>query len=450
MKKTIRLTENKLKNMIVKSVNNALNEMGTPKQNAFLRKLMGNRYKSEYDDLPVSKSSEMIDTELQRQKNERNSDKASPKQIDFIENNKYYSIPSIRTIADRLTKQDANALVSALNPYTNGMYTYYGHARQRKKEWLPQMKNIVVPILEKYGLSREAQDVISYVDKFIETFNAKNERKAAKEKENRFNQTLNGENTLFFISTKDEENMSQHQTERLSTEIYMDGILEQKMGWDIAELATDMTKYSIDKIKEYVINWGRISFPTIVLGYNNTCYTYLWVGYDFSGKRTICGVIVDEDDRHKANDFAKENFGKQANGGRLQENKLRKLIKKSVKKALCETSYDFVRKAHKAACDKGKFDQAERLHKHLVNKSSERFDPNMPVIIVGGDLQGTYTAQEIVDNFDINGYVKPSPNPIYTDSQLIGYPKIKGYLGPMWDGEKIRYESQDAYDFFSM
>ena len=135
MKKKIRLTESKLKNMIVKSVNNALNEMGTPKQNAFLRKLMGNRYKSEYDDLPVSKSSEMIDTELQRQKNEHNSDKASPKQIDFIENNKYYSIPSIRTIADRLTKQDANALVSALNPYTNGIYTYYGHARQRKEEW---------------------------------------------------------------------------------------------------------------------------------------------------------------------------------------------------------------------------------------------------------------------------------------------------------------------------
>lgn len=162
------------------------------------------------------------------------------------------------------------------------------------------------------------------------------------------------------------------------------------------------------------------------------------------------GDYGQDDNSEQAYKYVKESFGKQANGGRLQENKLRKLIKKSVKKALCETSYDFVRKAHKAACDKRKFDQAERLHKHLVNKSSERFDPNMPVIIVGGDLQGRYTAQEIVDNFDINGYVKPSPNPIYTDSQLIGYPKIRGYLGPMWDGDKIRYESQDAYDFFSM
>lgn len=134
---------------------------------------------------------------------------------------------------------------------------------------------------------------------------------------------------------------------------------------------------------------------------------------------------------------------------RLTESDLKQIISESVKKVLNETSYDFARKAHKAACDKGKFDQAERLHKHLVNKSSERFDPNMPVIIVGGDKQGRYTAQDIIDNFDIKGYVEPSQNPIYTDSQLIGYPKIKGYIGPMWDGEKIRYESQDAYDFFS-
>lgn len=85
----------------------------------------------------------------------------------------------------------------------------------------------------------------------------------------------------------------------------------------------------------------------------------------------------------------------------------------------------------------------------MVDRSSQRFDPNMTVIIVGGDKQGRYVAQDIIDNFDIKGYVETSQNPIYTDSQLIGYPKIKGYIGPMWDGEKIRYESQDGYDFYS-
>lgn len=125
-------------------------------------------------------------------------------------------------------------------------------------------------------------------------------------------------------------------------------------------------------------------------------------------------------------------------------------IKRNVRQVLKETSYDLARRAHKSALQQKKYDQAERLHKHMVDRSSQRFDPNMPVIIVGGDKQGRYVAQDIIDNFDINGYVEPSQNPIYTDSQLIGYPKIKGYIGPMWDGEKIRYESQDAYDFFSI
>ena len=134
---------------------------------------------------------------------------------------------------------------------------------------------------------------------------------------------------------------------------------------------------------------------------------------------------------------------------RLTENDLKQIISESVKKVLNETSYDLARRAHKSAVQQKKYDQAERLHKHMVDRSSQRFDPNMPVIIVGGDKQGSYTAQDIIDNFDIDGYVEPSQNPIYTDSQLIGYPKIKGYIGPMWDGEKIRYESQDAYDFYS-
>ena len=416
MKKTIRLTESELKNMIAESVSKTLNEMGTPKQNAFLQRLMGNRYKPEYDNLPVNKASELIDAELQRQNDERNSGKASPKQIDFIENNKYYSIPSIRTIADSLTKQDANALVSALNPYTNGKYTYYGHARQKKEQWLPQMKEAVVPILEKYGLSQEAQDVVSYVDNFMEKFNAKAEKKAAKEKEERLNRIMNADNTLFFVSTQDEENVKQHECERLSHELFMDGILESKMHWDIPYLVTDMTKYSMDTIKDYVEQYGVVTFPSIVIGYDGICSCVLWKGFDFAYRPSICGRLVDESESRKAYQFGKENLGK-ANGERLQENKLRKIIKESIKRVLRE---------------------------------SKGFDPNMPVIIVGGDLEGHYTAQEIVDNFDINGYEEQSENPIYADSPIVGYPRIKGYVGPMWDGDKIRYESQDAYDFFSI
>lgn len=60
MKQTIYLTEADLRNI----VRGVINEMGTPKQNAFLRKLMGNRYKDEYDNLSPKDSSKMIDAEL--------------------------------------------------------------------------------------------------------------------------------------------------------------------------------------------------------------------------------------------------------------------------------------------------------------------------------------------------------------------------------------------------
>ena len=142
---------------------------------------------------------------------------------------------------------------------------------------------------------------------------------------------------------------------------------------------------------------------------------------------------------------------------RLTESELKNVISESVKTILKETSYDFARKAHKAAYDraakapydKAKWDQVGRLHKHLVSKTSERFDPNMPVVIVGGKLQGNYTAQEVLDNFDVTYIEEPSTNALFTDSPCIGYPHIKGYHGPMWDGDRIRYESPDAYDFFS-
>ena len=119
--------------IIAESVRNTINEMGTYRQNSFLRKLMGNRYKPEYDDYSVSDTSRMIQQELDRQKSEQQSNTASEKQISFIENNNYYSIPTIRKIEGKLTKEDAKILVSALNPYTNGRYTYYGHAREKKE-----------------------------------------------------------------------------------------------------------------------------------------------------------------------------------------------------------------------------------------------------------------------------------------------------------------------------
>ena len=34
-------------------------------------------------------------------------------------------------------------------------------------------------------------------------------------------------------------------------------------------------------------------------------------------------------------------------------------------------------------------------------------------------------------------------------AELDNQPKCNGYLGPMWDGDKLRYESHDVYDRMS-
>lgn len=35
-------------------------------------------------------------------------------------------------------------------------------------------------------------------------------------------------------------------------------------------------------------------------------------------------------------------------------------------------------------------------------------------------------------------------------SELWNKPKISGYLGPMWDGDRLRYETQEVYNALSV
>lgn len=34
-------------------------------------------------------------------------------------------------------------------------------------------------------------------------------------------------------------------------------------------------------------------------------------------------------------------------------------------------------------------------------------------------------------------------------AELDNQPELKGFLGPMWDGGRLRYETQEAYDMYS-
>ena len=148
---------------------------------------------------------------------------------------------------------------------------------------------------------------------------------------------------------------------------------------------------------------------------------------------------------------------------RLTESQLHKVIKESIQTILNETSYDTSKRAFKKAGekllslpynDKNAFKKAQKqynsLHGYFKDKSRENFNPKMPVIICTTNGCFNMLAGDLEKKFNIVGYVEPSENHIYADSKIIGYPKIKGLLGPMWDGDRVRYEDQSTYDALSI
>ena len=138
----------------------------------------------------------------------------------------------------------------------------------------------------------------------------------------------------------------------------------------------------------------------------------------------------------------------------ITESQLRQIVKESVKKVLNEISYKTAMKAYQGLIERGDWQnnpqKAKNFLSHLKDRAPQNFDPNLDVIVVGGEGQGKYKAGELSQYFDIRGYVEPSENNYYNDSILIGAPRLRGYLGPMNDNGRLRYETQEVYDILSM
>lgn len=85
-------------------------------------------------------------------------------------------------------------------------------------------------------------------------------------------------------------------------------------------------------------------------------------------------------------------------------------------------------------------------------------ESNFPVIICGGKYNGEYTREEIL-KMEISGWTKDYslereerkkfgfPN-IHRE-ELDCQPRLKDYIGPMWDGDRLRYESPEVNDILS-
>lgn len=66
-----------------------------------------------------------------------------------------------------------------------------------------------------------------------------------------------------------------------------------------------------------------------------------------------------------------------------------------------------------------------------------------------------YEVEQLGQFFKINGSLKDcskerSQGKLCHRAELDNMPILVGYAGPMWDGDKIRYEDWETYDVMSM
>ena len=79
----------------------------------------------------------------------------------------------------------------------------------------------------------------------------------------------------------------------------------------------------------------------------------------------------------------------------------------------------------------------------------------MLAVFVGGYLNGQVMTVEEVERKYGNGKLTPdysierAAGGVVPRKELDCQPKVDGYAGPMWDGDKLRYETWEVYDMLS-
>lgn len=80
----------------------------------------------------------------------------------------------------------------------------------------------------------------------------------------------------------------------------------------------------------------------------------------------------------------------------------------------------------------------------------------MVAIFVGGNLNGLECdvnelelLTEWSGRYSMNWSAERNMGAIVPRAELDNRPIINGYLSPMWDGDKLRYETREVYDVLS-
>lgn len=94
--------------------------------------------------------------------------------------------------------------------------------------------------------------------------------------------------------------------------------------------------------------------------------------------------------------------------------------------------------------------------KELLAKQDGSSGRNISAIFVGGRLSGVRMSHKELlkagnGNFSLRWSQMPEGmhNQITENLDLEDQPEVDGYLGPMLDGNELRYETQEVYDIMS-
>ncbi len=67
-------------------------------------------------------------------------------------------------------------------------------------------------------------------------------------------------------------------------------------------------------------------------------------------------------------------------------------------------------------------------------------------LIEGHWIRSEFTDENVLPAMEVRGFVFSGVNQNKGNrEELQGAPRFSGVLGPMWDGDAIRYESREAY-----
>lgn len=80
----------------------------------------------------------------------------------------------------------------------------------------------------------------------------------------------------------------------------------------------------------------------------------------------------------------------------------------------------------------------------------------MRAVFVGGKYHGQLLEMDVVEHLeDVYGRTadwtaERMAGMLVHRAELDNQPKVKGYAGPMWDGDRLRYESSEVYRMMSI